>query len=129
MVREMITEGNPCFPPPSSHHATCLGGMLGMRFGPHLLHAVCDPTHSLQARPFLRLLPNLHPLQSLVTVLDHQRKLILLFGRAYQQDNSEVLCKTELSARVGNVPASYSGEPGSNLVPENGYSRVSSGFL
>lgn len=89
---------------------------------------LADPTHLLQARPFafFRICARLHPLN---IVLDRQRKLILLFGRAHQQDNFEVLCTTELSGRVSNVPASYSGESGSTLVPETGYYRVSSGFL
>lgn len=64
VVWDMITEGNPRFPPPSSHHATCLAGMLGMRFGPHLLHAICRPSgwsHSLRARS-VRLSHFLHSL-------------------------------------------------------------------
>lgn len=111
VVWDMITEGNPRFPPPSSHHATCLAGMLGMRFGPHLLHAICRPagwSHSLRARPVPSLtLPPRICTRSILLILS--LKLIFPQGRAHKQDNFEFLGRTELTGTVGNVSVTCSG--------------------
>lgn len=79
VVWDVITEGNPRFPSLSLHHATCVRGMSGMRFRPHLLDQQADPTHLLQARPVPSPPSESIPESTLNTVLHLQGKLMLFF--------------------------------------------------